>query len=93
LLLTTHTQASQRHQFEILTGARRDKFGHLAKRRPNARCTSALFRCRNRLGLQNIGLTEQPGGNVRYTGHVSADVAAELSDVHPSLSKAEATRD
>ena len=36
----------------------------------------------NRLRLQNVGLTEQLGRNVRYTGRMGADVAAELPDVH-----------
>jgi hypothetical protein len=35
----------------------------------------------NRLRLQNVGLTEQLGRNVRYTGRMGADVAAELPDV------------
>ena len=35
-----------------------------------------------RLRLQNVGLTEQLGRNVRYTGRMGADVAAELPDVH-----------
>jgi superfamily II DNA or RNA helicase len=34
-----------------------------------------------RLRLQNVGLTEQLGRNVRYTGRMGADVAAELPDV------------
>ncbi len=36
----------------------------------------------NRLRLQNVGLTEQLGRNVRYTGRMGADVAPALSDVH-----------
>jgi hypothetical protein len=36
----------------------------------------------NRLRLRNVGLTEQLGRNVRYTGRMGADVAAELPDVH-----------
>jgi hypothetical protein len=35
----------------------------------------------NRLRLQNVGLTEQLGWNVRYTGRMGADVEAELPDV------------
>ena len=35
----------------------------------------------NRLRLQNVGLTEQLGRNVRYSGRMGADVAAELADV------------
>ena len=35
----------------------------------------------NRLRLQQVGLTEQLGRNVRYTGRMGADVAAELPDV------------
>ena len=35
----------------------------------------------NRLRLQKVGLTEQLGRNVRYTGRMGADVAAELPDV------------
>ncbi len=35
-----------------------------------------------RLRLQNVGLTEQLGRNVRYTGRMGADVAAELPDVN-----------
>ncbi|MGA7624025.1 MAG: hypothetical protein WCA91_10620 [Candidatus Acidiferrales bacterium] len=31
--------------------------------------------------MQNVGLTEQLGRNVRYTGRMGADVAAELPDV------------
>lgn len=34
-----------------------------------------------RLRLQNVGLTEQLGRNVRYTGRMGADVEAGLSDV------------
>jgi superfamily II DNA/RNA helicase len=35
----------------------------------------------NRLRLQNVGLTEQLGRNVRYTGRMGADVAPALSDI------------
>lgn len=35
----------------------------------------------NRLRLQNVGLTEQLGRNVRYTGRMGADVAPALPDV------------
>lgn len=35
----------------------------------------------NRLRLQNVGLTEQLGRNVRYTGRMGADVGPELPDV------------
>jgi superfamily II DNA or RNA helicase len=35
-----------------------------------------------RLRLQQVGLTEQLGRNVRYTGRMGADVAAELPDVN-----------
>lgn len=36
----------------------------------------------NRLQLRNVGLTEQLGRNVRYTGRMGTDVAAALTDVH-----------
>ncbi len=36
----------------------------------------------NRLRLQNVGLTEQLGRNVRYTGRMGADVEPALSDIH-----------
>jgi superfamily II DNA or RNA helicase len=35
----------------------------------------------NRLSLQNVGLTEQLGKNVRYTGRMGADVAPALTDI------------
>ena len=35
----------------------------------------------NRLRLQNVGLTEQLGRNVRYTGRMGADVEPALSDI------------
>jgi hypothetical protein len=35
----------------------------------------------NRLRLQNVGLTEQLGRNVRYTGRMGADVEPALTDV------------
>jgi hypothetical protein len=35
----------------------------------------------NRPRLQNVGLTEQLGRNVRYTGRMGANVAAELSNI------------
>ena len=35
----------------------------------------------NRLRLQNVGLTEQLGRNVRYTGRMGADVEAALTEV------------
>ena len=35
----------------------------------------------NRLRLQNVGLTEQLGRNVRYTGRMGADVEADLPDI------------
>jgi superfamily II DNA or RNA helicase len=36
----------------------------------------------NRLQLQQVGLTEQLGRNVRYTGRMGADVAPALPEVH-----------
>jgi superfamily II DNA or RNA helicase len=36
----------------------------------------------NRLRLQNVGLTEQLGRNVRYTGRMGSDVGPALPDVH-----------
>lgn len=36
----------------------------------------------NRLRLQNVGLTEQLGRNVRYTGRMGADVEPAIPDVH-----------
>lgn len=36
----------------------------------------------NRLRLQNVGLTEQLGRNVRYTGRMGADVEPALTDLH-----------
>ena len=36
----------------------------------------------NRLRLQQVGLTEQLGRNVRYTGRMGADVAPGVPDVH-----------
>src|SRR5207244_10672262 len=35
----------------------------------------------NRLTLQNVGLTEQLGRNVRYTGRMGADVESGLSEL------------
>jgi hypothetical protein len=35
----------------------------------------------NRLRLQNVGLTEQLGRNVRYTGRMGADVEPALTDI------------
>ena len=40
------------------------------------------FKGVNRLQLQQVGLTEQLGRNVRYTGRMGADVAPALPDVH-----------
>jgi superfamily II DNA or RNA helicase len=36
----------------------------------------------NRLRLQNVGLTEQLGRNIRYTGRMGADVSPGISDVN-----------
>ena len=36
----------------------------------------------NRLRLQNVGLTEQLGRNVRYTGRMGSDVEPAISDLH-----------
>jgi len=36
----------------------------------------------NRLQLQQVGLTEQLGRNVRYTGRMGSDVAPAIADVH-----------
>ena len=36
----------------------------------------------NRLRLQNVGLTEQLGRNVRYTGRMGSDVEPAVSDLH-----------
>ena len=36
----------------------------------------------NRLRLQNVGLTEQLGRNIRYTGRMGADVESGITDLH-----------
>jgi superfamily II DNA or RNA helicase len=41
----------------------------------------------NRLRLQNVGLTEQLGRNVRYTGRMGADVEPALLNVHRSRAR------
>ena len=41
----------------------------------------------NRLRLQNIGLTEQLGKNIRYIGRMGADVASALTDAQRRYAK------
>lgn len=41
----------------------------------------------NRLRLQNVGLTEQLGRNVRYTGRMGADVESALSELQKNRSQ------
>jgi hypothetical protein len=41
----------------------------------------------NRLRLQNVGLTEQLGRNIRYTGRMGTDVESGLSDVQRRKAK------
>jgi len=68
--------SSNKGEFRALSQAVAGENVELVRDRPVFRCFAGI----NRLRLTNVGLTEQLGRLVRYTGRMGADVVAGLSE-------------